>query len=103
MRRNHLVVGCRSASDPRFEAQQRALSEVVTFQRHFIAGPGEFILETVVMDRNGGKIGARRTKFEIPKMPDDPSLSDLALVRRIDPFHPDGDPEVPLRYSNPKR
>jgi VWFA-related protein len=83
-----------------FETLDEAQSEVITLQRHFGASPGEYVLEAVVMDRNSGKASAQRTNFEIPKVPNGPSLSDVALVRRTDPFKAETDPLEPLRYEN---
>ena len=77
-----------------------ARSDVVTLQRHFIASPGEYILEAAVVDRNNGKAGAQRVNFEIANPPSGPSLSDVALVRRSDPISADADLLEPLRYEN---
>jgi VWFA-related protein len=79
---------------------EAARSEVVTLQRHFIASPGEYVLETAVLDRNSGKAGAQRVNFEIANPPSGPSLSDVALVRRSDPISADADLLEPLRYEN---
>ena len=37
--------------------------ETVTLQRHFIANPGEYVMEVAIEDRNNGKIGARTHQF----------------------------------------
>lgn len=74
--------------------------ETVTLQRHFIANPSEYVMEVAIEDRNNGKIGARRTSFEIANPPFGPALSDLALVRRTDPFNLETDPSEPLRYES---
>ena len=79
---------------------ETARSEVVTLQRHFIAGPGEYVLEAAITDRNNGKSGAQRVGFEILDPPAGPSLSDLALVRRTDPMSAEADLLEPLRYEN---
>lgn len=81
------------------EAEQKARAEFVTFQRHFSAPPGKYILEAAVTDRHDGKIGAQRTTFEIPAVPDGPSLSDVALVLRTDPLADGSDPDEPLLYG----
>jgi VWFA-related protein len=82
------------------ETLDEARSEVVTLQRHFSASPGEYQLEAVILDRNNEKAGAQRINFEISKSPGGPLLSDLALVRRTDPFKAETDPLEPLRYEN---
>lgn len=70
----------------------------VTMQRHFALPAGKYILETAVVDRNGGKIGGQSTNFEIADQNIGPSLSDLILVRRIDSYPYELDPLEPLRY-----
>ncbi len=64
--------------------------------------PGEYLLEAVVLDRNSGKAGAQRTNFEISKEVDGPSLSDVAIVRRTEPFKTEMDPLERLRYETGK-
>ncbi len=83
-----------------FDTMDEAQSEVITLQRHFSASPGEYSLETAILDRNSGKASAQRTTFEIPNPPTGPSLSDMTLVRRTEPFKPEADPLEPLRYEN---
>jgi hypothetical protein len=77
-------------------------SDVVTLQRHFTAPPGEYVLEAAVLDVNSEKAGAQRISFEIPETSSSLALSDMALVRRIDPFRADSDPQEPLRYGAAK-
>ena len=84
------------------ETIDQARSEVITLQRHFIAGPGQYVLETAVFDHGNGKAGAQRMNFEIPNLAEGPSLSDVALVRRTQPFRAEEDPLEPLRYENGK-
>jgi hypothetical protein len=74
----------------------------ITMQRHFSAEPGEYVVETAVLDQNNGKSGARRTEFEIPQAADGPSLSDVTMVQRIDPVPEEADPDEPMRYGNGK-
>jgi VWFA-related protein len=73
-----------------------------TMQRHFALPPGEYIVQTAVMDRNSGKIGGERAHFEVPSVASGPFLSDVALVRRIDPSSDELDPFEPLRYQRGK-
>jgi VWFA-related protein len=84
------------------ETMSDTRSQVITMQRHFIAPPGEYVLETAVMDRTNGKLAAQRSDFTIAPKPDGAYLSDLALVRRTDPFTWEADPLEPLRYQNGK-
>jgi VWFA-related protein len=81
------------------ETLDRARSEVVTLQRHFVAGPGEYVAEVAIQDRNSGKFSAQRANFEIAGTQSVPSLSDMTLVRRTDPFNLEADPSEPLRYE----
>jgi len=81
------------------ETLDGARSGVVTLQRHFVAGPGEYAAEVAIQDRNSGKFSAQRTTFEIAGTESVPSLSDLTLVRRTDPFNLEADPSEPLRYE----
>jgi VWFA-related protein len=81
------------------ETMDKARSDVVTLQRHFVAGPGEYAAEVAIQDRNSGKFSAQRTSFEIAGTDSVPSLSDLTLVRRTDPFNLEADSSEPLRYE----
>jgi VWFA-related protein len=85
-------VPCRGA----LEQVEEARSQVVTLQRHFDAPPGEYVLETAILDRASGKAGARQINFEIPNTSDGPSLEDMVLVQRIEPFQVETDPLEPL-------
>ena len=84
------------------ESLQATQAEVVTLQRHFVAPPGHYVLETAILDHNSQKAGAQRINFEVPANPIGLGLSDMALVRRTDPFRLDADPLEPLRYGNAK-
>ncbi len=81
------------------EALDAARADSVTMQRHFAAAPGDYVLETVILDRVGGKAGAVRTEFTIPARADGPWLSDVAMVRRVQPWKGTPDPLEPLRYG----
>ena len=80
--------------------EDAAKAEVATMQRHFIAAPGEYVLEVAVQDRNSGKAAVQRINFAIQDVPAGPYLSDLSLVRRTDQFTWEADPLEPLRYEN---
>jgi VWFA-related protein len=74
----------------------------ISMQRHFFADPGEYTMEAAVLDRNSGKIGATRASFNIAQPASNPSLSDLTLVQRMDPFPEELDPTEPLRFGDRK-
>jgi VWFA-related protein len=84
------------------EQVQKAKSQVVTLQRHFDVPPGEYVIEVASQDRLAGKVGAQRIPFEIAEESGGPSLSDMVLVRRIEPFHAETDPLEPLWHGNEK-
>lgn len=76
-------------------------SQAVTMQRHFSAQPGTYTLETAVLDRLSSKAGAQRTTFTIDAVPHGPAISDIALVRDVEPLHQDETATFePMRYMN---
>ena len=88
---------------PRHEAAsvlRSAVPPMITMQRHFSAEPGTYTLETIVFDRLADKAGAQRTVFTIEPSPHGPALSDIALVRSIEPLHADTASFEPMRYVN---
>jgi len=84
------------------DSKEGAHSDYVTMQRHFALPPGEYTLETAVLDRGNGKVGGQRVQFHLPNVGSGPFLSDVALVRRLDAFSDESDPLEPLRYQNDK-
>ena len=77
-------------------------SAAITLQRHFMAIPGQYVMEVAVLDQMGGKAGAARVNFEIPSVQSSPSLSEIVLVRKVDTFHEEDDPLEPLRFEKGK-
>jgi VWFA-related protein len=86
---------------PLHEVEGAKLS-AITFQRHFVAPPGQYILQAAVLDQNSGKSGAQRTAFEIPAPFGVPSLSDLVLVRKLEPSLTKEDSMEPLQSGDNK-
>ena len=74
--------------------------QAITLQHHFTAEPGVYTLETAVLDRLGNKAGARRSTFTVAPVPQGPSLSDIALVRTVDPVADETEDFEPMRYLN---
>ena len=72
-------------------------TEAITWQRHFTAPPGAYVLEVAVLDVNGEKAGAQRIPFKIVADPGTPSLSDIVLVRKTEPLG--SDTAEPLRQG----
>jgi VWFA-related protein len=84
------------------EDRQRSSDQVLSFERHFTASPGDYVLETAVADENSGKMGAQRLAFTVPEPTTGPFLSDMVLVRRVEPFDPKTDPSEPMHFGNEK-
>ncbi|MGB7134651.1 MAG: VWA domain-containing protein [Acidobacteriaceae bacterium] len=74
--------------------------QVISLERHFSADPGVYTLETAVLDRLGNQAGAQRTTFTVEPAPHGPALSDIALVRSVDPIEQIGEDFEPMRYMN---
>ncbi len=88
---------------PRHEAPDMLPSDqgqFIVMQRHFSAEPGTYTLETAVLDRLSNKAGAQRSTFTIDPAPHGPSLSDIALVRTVEPVHEESETFDPMRYLN---
>ncbi len=76
----------------------QAAPDILSFRRQFTAPPGEYVLESVAMDSNGGKTGAQRSNVVIPAVATGLALGDVLLVRRIDPDVA-GEESDPLRCA----
>jgi VWFA-related protein len=75
-------------------------SEVIFFERSFIAPPGSYVLETVILDNNSGKSAARRQPFEIVRSSALPEISELVLVRKTELADDQENKSEPLLYGN---
>jgi VWFA-related protein len=84
------------------DSKGTAQAELITMQRHFTADPGKYTLEAAILDRNSEKAGALRQEFEIPSESAGPSLSDVTMVRRVDPLPLELESAEPLRYGKGK-
>jgi VWFA-related protein len=78
-----------------------AQRETIRFQRHFNLPPGAYILNAAVLDSNSGKAGAQQVAFEVPS-PTPLSLSDVALVRKMESMDVKSDPHEPMRHGGEK-
>jgi VWFA-related protein len=76
-----------------------ARNGVFTLQRHFAAAPGKYELESVVVDQIAGKAGAQRTEFTVPEPAKAPWLSDVVLVRHMQPVNGAPDLSEPMLYE----
>ncbi|MBS1877411.1 MAG: VWA domain-containing protein [Acidobacteria bacterium] len=61
--------------------------------------PGRYTLETAVSDNLAGKVAARRSVLIVPADRSGPSISDVALVRRVDPAGDVTEREDPLSLA----
>ena len=78
-------------------------SASIILQRHFLAIPGQYMLEAAVYDEQGLKAGAQRMIFDIPQTQSSPALSPMVLVKRVDTINDDNDdPLEPMRYEKGK-
>jgi VWFA-related protein len=84
------------------DSKESAQSELITMQRHFTAEPGQYIVETAVLDRNNDKAGAQRQEFEIPSEAAGPSLGDVTMVQRLDPMPAEMESTEPMQYGKGK-
>lgn len=80
--------------------KDKILFDCAAMQRHVALAPGKYTLETAVLDRNSGKIGGQRSQFEVTPAGSGPFLSDVVLVRRVDPYPYELDPLEPLRFQH---
>ena len=85
--------------DGALESIDAARKGVFTLQRHFAAAPGKYELESVVVDGISGKAGAQRTQFTVPEPAKAPWLSDVVLVRHMQPFNGAPDLAEPMEYE----
>ncbi len=75
-------------------------TQAITLEEHFSGDPGVYTLETAVMDRAANKAGAQRTTFTIERVPRGPSVSDVALVDRVEPVEGDDQSFDPMLYRD---
>lgn len=79
---------------PRAKADELR-SGVVSFTTPFRLPPGRYSIETAAVDRNGARAGVRRSELVVPPAPNGLAVSDLVLVRSVDPA------EEPRRAADP--
>ena len=70
-----------------------------TFQRPFEIAPGEYKMDIAVADRLARKVSSRTIPFTIPERPAGVALSDLSLVRRLEPVNLEATDAGPLDYQ----
>jgi VWFA-related protein len=84
------------------EALDRDKAATINIDRHFPATPGQYTLEVAVLDRLSDKGGVQRIHFEIPAEEKSPSLSDVVMVRKVDGFRGEDDPDEPMYFEKGK-
>jgi VWFA-related protein len=67
------------------------------FTRPFPLKPGRYTVESAISDNLANKLSARRSVLVVTPPEASPRLSDLALVRRVDPLPDPADPQDPLQ------
>ncbi|HLJ51190.1 MAG TPA: VWA domain-containing protein [Bryobacteraceae bacterium] len=79
----------------------QAKRDVAVVKRYFTVAPGQYVLETVMMDQQSGKVGSRHQDVVVLAPPTGLSLSDIVLVRKMNPFSGDEDTDRsdPLRCA----
>jgi VWFA-related protein len=76
---------------------ESARQRTTVVERTLRLPPGRYVLETAVQDRESGRVGARRTAFEIPALGPSLSLGSVAIVRADDVGPAAPAPDDPLR------
>jgi hypothetical protein len=70
-----------------------------TYKEQYSLAPGRYTFETAVMDREGNKLGARKTAVVVtPKQPG-VEMSNIALVRNYQPNAASLDPGDPFQFQ----
>ena len=70
-----------------------------TLKDQFSVPPGRYTLEAAVMDREGSKLGARKSAFVVAAKPQGVSMSNIDLVRRYEPNAQGLDPSDPFQFQ----
>ncbi|MGA3025950.1 MAG: VWA domain-containing protein [Bryobacteraceae bacterium] len=70
-----------------------------TFQQPFEIAPGEYRMDIAVADRLGRKMSSKTIPFTVPQRPAGVALSDLSLVRRLEPVNLEANEGEPLDYQ----
>lgn len=85
------------------ETLDRDQGTTLSLQRHFISIPGTYTVNVGIQDELSGKISGQRMALDIAEAKTTPDLSDIVLVRKMDPVREDDDdPLDPLRYEKSK-
>jgi VWFA-related protein len=70
-----------------------------TFQRPFDIAPGEYRMDIAVADRLANKISSQTIPFTVQERSQGVALSDLSLVRRLEPVNLESTDTEPLDYQ----
>jgi VWFA-related protein len=74
-------------------------TNVYTFQRPFDIAAGEYQMDIAVADRLANKISSKTIPFAVTPRPEGVALSDLSLVRRLEPANAEDKDGDPLDYQ----
>ena len=78
---------------------QAVQSGFFTFKDQFSVPPGRYTLEAAVMDREGNKLGGRKSAFVVPAQVKGVAMSNIDLVRRYEPNAQGLDPADPFQFQ----
>ena len=85
------------------ERRGQTQAGVFTFYRRFSLPAGDYTLESIVLDQNSNRVGAERKAMRVDPVPPGPLVSDICLVRELEPLPGEGreDPDY-FVYKNSK-
>ena len=75
--------------------------ELVSFTSPFFLAPGHYTVEAAMVDNESGKASVHRWTLDVPPA-DGFAMSDVSLVRRVDPIHGQANPTDPLEAHGGK-
>lgn len=75
--------------------------QLISFTAPFFLAPGHYSVETAVVDNESGKASVHRWTLDVPPA-DGFAMSDVSLVRRVDPIHGHANPIDPLEAHGGK-
>ncbi|MBV9611610.1 MAG: VWA domain-containing protein [Acidobacteriaceae bacterium] len=82
------------------EQLQQARKDVFTFERRFVVAPGDYHVDIAIEDQNAAKISSKTIACALPHHPEGLELSDLMVVRRLEPLASKADNLGLLHYKD---
>jgi len=81
------------------EQLQAARKDVYTFEKSFAAAPGNYQVDLAIEDENAAKLSAKTIPAVMPRHSEPVGMSDLLVVRRLEPASNDERSQNLLRYQ----